>query len=167
MSRRDLPGSSGHRVPRVDHGQLHLRPRRNTVEERRAVRSRLGRDDRDPHRAIAVRGVGEGGQHGAGLGALVSLRHLSPRPVERSAHRQRRVDGKRAPQQRCVLAGACTERSPHHCARHRDAHGPEVVSAPERRKPLVEGQVRVDRLGRGLGHGLTRTDQPGELCGFR
>ena len=46
----DLPAAGGDRLGRVDHRQVDLGKRRNPVEQRRAVRRRLGRDERDPHR---------------------------------------------------------------------------------------------------------------------
>ena len=46
----DRPLARSDRLRRVDHRQLDLRVRGDAVEERRPVRRRLGRDERDPHR---------------------------------------------------------------------------------------------------------------------
>ena len=50
--RLDRPRAMRNRVRRVDHLEIDSRMRSNPIEERRAVRGRLGRDDRHPQRIV-------------------------------------------------------------------------------------------------------------------
>ena len=50
--RLDRPRAMRNRVRRVDHLEIDVQMRSNPIEQRRAVRGRLGRDDRHPQRIV-------------------------------------------------------------------------------------------------------------------
>ena len=55
MMQRHAPRSAGNRFRRVEHEQIDLVARRDAIEERRPVRRRLGRHDRDTRHASTER----------------------------------------------------------------------------------------------------------------
>ncbi len=146
MARRDVPGAPGDGGRRVDDGQVELGLGSEAIEERAAVRRRLGEDRCDRH-GVATRAELREPPFGAARG--VTGDGSPPRAPDRSTGRKGRVDPQRA------------HRAPGPEEDSRGSLSRGAVGASERaQQRLVGGGCRFALFG---WHRLAATEEPREL----